>query len=152
MRRPGDLVIVSLHWGPNWGYSIRSDEIEFARRMIDEAGADLVHGHSSHHAKGMEIHRGRVILYGCGDLLNDYEGIGGHERFRPHLAPMYFPRLNAGTGELIDLGISVMRIRQLRLERASAEDAEWIADRLIREGAPSSGRLSRQGHRLTVTP
>lgn len=39
------------------------------------AGIDVVHGHSSHHAKGFEVHRGRLIVYGAGDLISDYEGI-----------------------------------------------------------------------------
>jgi hypothetical protein len=39
------------------------------------AGADVVHGHSSHHAKGAELYRGRLIMYGAGDLVSDYEGI-----------------------------------------------------------------------------
>jgi poly-gamma-glutamate synthesis protein (capsule biosynthesis protein) len=36
---------------------------------------DVVHGHSSHHCKGAEVYRGRLVLYGCGDLISDYEGI-----------------------------------------------------------------------------
>jgi poly-gamma-glutamate synthesis protein (capsule biosynthesis protein) len=71
-RRPGDIVLASIHWGGNWGYDVPDDQRRFAHGLIDEAGVDLVHGHSSHHPKGMEVHGGRLILYGCGDFINDY--------------------------------------------------------------------------------
>src|SRR6185436_15002060 len=79
------LVVLSLHWGGNWGFSITPKQRRFAHRMIDEAGVDIVHGHSSHHVKGIEVHHGHLILYGCGDLLTDYEGIRGHENYRGDL-------------------------------------------------------------------
>lgn len=34
------------------------------------ARVDVVHGHSSHHTKGAEVYRGRLVLYGCGDLIS----------------------------------------------------------------------------------
>jgi hypothetical protein len=43
--RPGDIVIVSIHWGSNWGYHVDGDQVRFARRLID-GGVDLIHGHS----------------------------------------------------------------------------------------------------------
>ena len=52
----------------------------FPPPFIAAAGVDLVHGHSSHHAKGAEVYRGKLILYGCGDLISDYEGISVRER------------------------------------------------------------------------
>src|SRR5690606_2510781 len=84
-KRPGDIVIASIHWGHNWGYTIPQEQRTFAREWIDSGAVDGVHGHSSHHPKGIELYRDRPILYGCGDLLNDYEGIGGYERFRGDL-------------------------------------------------------------------
>lgn len=47
-RRDGDVAIVSVHWGSNWGYAMTASEIAFAHRLID-AGIDVVHGHSLHH-------------------------------------------------------------------------------------------------------
>ena len=66
-RRPGDIVVVSLHWGGNWGYEIPDKQICFAHRMVDDADVSVVYGHSSHHPKGIEVYRDRPILYGCGD-------------------------------------------------------------------------------------
>ncbi len=133
-RRPGDLVVLSIHWGGNWGYHVSNAMRQFARSAIDLAGVDLVHGHSSHHPLGIEVHRERLVIYGCGDFLNDYEGIGGHESFRPELTLMYFPRL-AADGRLRGLELVPMRIRRFRLERAAPEDAAWLAAMLVREGA-----------------
>lgn len=124
-RHPGDLIIVSLHWGGNWGFEVRGSEREFAHRLI-EAGVDLVHGHSSHHPRGIEVYRGKAILYGCGDLLNDYEGIPGYESYRPELSLMYFPRLAPGSGELIALTLIAVRRRRFRLQKASAQETAWL--------------------------
>jgi poly-gamma-glutamate synthesis protein (capsule biosynthesis protein) len=70
-RAEADFVIVSAHWGPNWGYTPPREHVPFARALID-AGADLVHGHSGHVVRGVEIYRGRPILYGAGDFVDDY--------------------------------------------------------------------------------
>jgi poly-gamma-glutamate synthesis protein (capsule biosynthesis protein) len=85
-----DLAVVSLHWGGNWGYGVPAEQRRFAPQLIAEAGVDIVHGHSSHHPKGIEVFRGKLILYGCGDLLNDYEGIGGFEAFHGDVTVLYF--------------------------------------------------------------
>lgn len=130
---PGDLIVFSVHWGGNWGYAIPDEQINFAHRLVDEAGVDVVQGHSSHHVLGFEIYEGRPILYGCGDFLNDYEGITGHEAYRPDLTLMYFPTLDPAMGALRALRLAPMQIRNLRLNRAGAEDARWLRDMLNRE-------------------
>lgn len=139
--REEDIVVLSVHWGDNWGWSIPDEQIVFAHQLIDEAGVDLVHGHSSHHAKGIELYRDRLILYGCGDLLNDYEGIGGHEPYRPDLALMYFPQLDASTGKLIGLRLTPMQITRLRLRRASDADTIWLRETLNCQSPSFSVRL-----------
>jgi poly-gamma-glutamate capsule biosynthesis protein CapA/YwtB (metallophosphatase superfamily) len=128
-RRPGDLSLASIHWGSNWGYEVSPRQVQFARRLID-CGVDVVHGHSSHHVRPMELHKGRLILYGCGDLLTDYEGIGGHEAYRGDLGLMYFVRLSRPDGALESLRMVPMRQRRLSLERTSATDTRWLASRL----------------------
>jgi poly-gamma-glutamate capsule biosynthesis protein CapA/YwtB (metallophosphatase superfamily) len=140
-RQPGDIVVVSVHWGGNWGFDISREQRAFAHRLIDDGGADVVHGHSSHHVKGIEVYRGKLILYGCGDFLNDYEGIGGLERFRSDLALMYFPLLDPASGDLRELRAVPMRIRRFRLERADAEGASWLRRTLEREGAALGTRV-----------
>lgn len=135
-RQDGDCVVFSLHWGGNWDYSVPQDQREFAHALIDEAGVDVIHGHSSHHVKAIEVHRDRLILYGCGDLLNDYEGIGGHDAYRGELGLLYFPALARGSGRLLELAMVPTRIRRLRINQAGDRDRIWLRDRLRRECRP----------------
>lgn len=133
-KHSGDVAMASIHWGGNWGYDIPDEQREFAHRLIDKAGVDIVWGHSSHHPKAIEVHNDRLILFGCGDLLNDYEGIGGHERFRSDLALMYFPTVGLPGGLLRGVQLVPLRIRRFRLQRASEEETRWLNDMLNREG------------------
>ena len=143
LKQPGDIAVASIHWGGNWGYDIPEWQIAFAHRLIDDAGIDVVHGHSSHHVKGIEVYKGKLIIYGSGDLLNDYEGIGGHEEFRADLALMYFAAVDPATGRLVQLRMTPTQIRNLRINRAAKRDSAWLGARLNREGR-------RFGTRVTI--
>jgi poly-gamma-glutamate capsule biosynthesis protein CapA/YwtB (metallophosphatase superfamily) len=126
-KKSGDIVVASIHWGDNWGYEIPPAHISFAHRLIDEAMVDIVHGHSSHHPRRWEVYRGKLILYGCGDFLNDYEGISGREEYRGDLALMYLPVIDeAAGGFLASLDIVPFQITRFRLNRATLEDARWL--------------------------
>ena len=128
-QQPSDLIIASIHWGSNWGYEIPREQIAFAHRLIEE-GVAIVHGHSSHHVKAIEVFQGRLILYGCGDFMTDYEGISGYEMFRGDLALMYLVELDADSGELINARLVPMQVRSFRLERPSAADSKWLCNLL----------------------
>jgi poly-gamma-glutamate capsule biosynthesis protein CapA/YwtB (metallophosphatase superfamily) len=141
-RQPGDIVVVSVHWGGNWGFDISRQQRAFAHGLIDAGGVDIVYGHSSHHVKGIEVYRNKLILYGCGDFLNDYEGIRGQERFRPDLTLMYFPLLDPASGDLRELRAVPMRIHRFRLERADAQGTSWLRETLEREGAALGTRVA----------
>lgn len=133
-REPGDTVVVSIHWGSNWGHDIPAEQRRFAHRLVD-AGVGLVHGHSSHHPRAIEVYRGRLVLHGCGDLVDDYEGISGYERYRPDLRLLYLARIDAGTGRLVELRMVPVRARRMRLESAGPADVTWLAGTLSRVGA-----------------
>ncbi|HEX7120958.1 MAG TPA: CapA family protein, partial [Gemmatimonadaceae bacterium] len=115
VKRPGDIAVASIHWGSNWGFAIPPEHRRFAHALIDRAHIDVVHGHSSHHPRAIEIYNGRLILYGCGDFLNDYEGIGGYEQYRGELTLMYFATLDAATGALRRITMTPLRMRRFRL-------------------------------------
>jgi poly-gamma-glutamate synthesis protein (capsule biosynthesis protein) len=123
--RPDDIVVASVHWGPNWGYGVSRDEIRFAHALVD-AGADVVHGHSSHHPRPLEVYHDRLVLYGCGDLVDDYEGIGGYARYRDDLRLLYLVSVEPGTGRLTGLRMVPLQARRMRLDHASAEDTDWL--------------------------
>jgi poly-gamma-glutamate capsule biosynthesis protein CapA/YwtB (metallophosphatase superfamily) len=134
LKGPGVVAVVSIHWGGNWGFPIPSEQVEFAHRLVDE-GVDVVHGHSSHHVKSIEVYRHRLILYGCGDFLTDYEGIHGFEEFRSDLNLMYLTKLDS-QGKLEELRIVPMQMKRFRLNRAPAADAQWLRDQLNDLGSP----------------
>lgn len=139
-KRHGDTVVVSIHWGPNWGYEVPDADRTFARLLVDAAAVDIVHGHSSHHPKGIELYKGRPILYGCGDFLNDYEGISGQEEYRANLVLAY--RLSLGLRDRAwSLEMIPFVIKRFRLHHADARQAEWLRDTMDRECRPLGGRV-----------
>ncbi len=144
--RPGDIVLASIHVGANWGHDVGRAVRRFAHALV-EGGVDVVHGHSSHHPRPIEVHRGRLILYGCGDLINDYEGITGHEDYRGDLRLLYLPTLDVGTGALTDLRMVALRSERLRLVRAGEHDTGWLATTLDDHSRPLGVRvgLTRDG-------
>ncbi|MFC0863627.1 CapA family protein [Sphaerimonospora cavernae] len=125
VRRPGDIAVASIHWGSNWGYRISRADIRFAHALID-GGVDIVHGHSSHHPRPIELYQGKLILYGCGDLIDDYEGISGYEEFHDDLRLLYFASLDPATGRLTELRMAPLQSRRMRLCRATPDDTEWL--------------------------
>lgn len=149
VARPGDVVVASIHWGANWGYQVPALHRRFAHALIDRAGVDVVHGHSSHHALAIEVYRGRLILYGCGDLVNDYEGISGHEIYRPDLGILYLVRVDSEDG-LRNVELIPMRMRRFRLESASSEERDWVREKLTSEGQSLGTILETSGDTLTL--
>jgi poly-gamma-glutamate synthesis protein (capsule biosynthesis protein) len=129
LRQPGDVVVASVHWGSNWGYAVPREQVRFAHRLID-GGVDLVHGHSSHHLRPIEVYRGRLVLYGCGDFVDDYEGIAGYEEYRPDLRLAHVAALDPDSGCLDELRMTVLRARRIRLERAPRADSAWLRETL----------------------
>jgi poly-gamma-glutamate capsule biosynthesis protein CapA/YwtB (metallophosphatase superfamily) len=140
-RQPADVILVSIHWGSNWGYEIPDDQQRFAHALIDDFDVSVVHGHSSHHAKGIEVYRNRLILYGCGDFLNDYEGIDGYEAFRGDLALMYFADVDAANADLVSLEIVPLQIRNFQFVQPTRPDVEWLQQTLDRECARFGARV-----------
>lgn len=133
-KKTGDIVIFSIHWGGNWGYEIPARHREFAHQLIDQAGVDIIYGHSSHHPKGIEVYKEKLIVYGAGDFITDYEGIQGHQEYRGELTLMYFPELDPETGKLKSLKLVPMEVKKFRLNHAGSEEVKWLQNMLDREG------------------
>lgn len=133
VKQPGDIVVASIHWGGNWGYQISRQERDFAHNLIDRAAIDVIHGHSSHHPKGVEVYAGKPVFYGCGDFLNDYEGIQGYEDFRDDLGLMYLVTMEPRSAGLVRLQMIPSQIKHFRINRPSHADSMWLRDRLDRE-------------------
>lgn len=133
VKQPGDIVVASIHWGSNWGYDIPDQHMHFAHGLIDVAGVDIIHGHSSHHPLGIEVYRNKPVIYGCGDFLNDYEGIGGNEKYRGDLALMYFVQMEVESGKLIAFHMVPTQIEHFKSNLAADDNIHWLRDMLNRE-------------------
>ena len=117
-----------------------------SRQGIGECAAvTVVRGHCSHHPRPFEVYRGRLIVYGCGDLINGYEGIDGNEPSRADLSLMYFVTLQPIAGEFLGLRMAPMRMPRFRLHRTGDDDVQWPARVLDREMKFGFGTLIRAG-------
>ncbi|TFB55627.1 CapA family protein [Cryobacterium tagatosivorans] len=111
-----DLLIVSAHWGGNWGFEVPGDHRTFARALID-AGADVVYGHSPHVVRGVEVYRGRPIIYSAGDFVDDY----AVDQFaRNDQSFVFLLETDAGLPRDLRLYPTVILDFQARLARGSA--------------------------------
>ncbi|GAA2258248.1 CapA family protein [Streptomyces indiaensis] len=151
LGRSGDLTVVSVHWGSNWGFRVPREQVRFAHALID-GGADVVHGHSSHHPRPLEVYRGRLVLYGCGDFVDDYEGISGYEEYRDDLRVAFLVSVEADSGRLAGLRMVPFRVRRMRLEPASGADRAWLRATLDRISGGVQVRVAADGSLVVATP
>ncbi len=66
MRERADVVIVHAHYGKNYA-GVKGFQERISHAMID-AGADAVNGHHPHVAQGVEVYKGKPILYSLGNF------------------------------------------------------------------------------------
>ena len=78
-------------------------------KWLIDGGFDVIHGHSSHHPRPVEVYRGRLVLYGCGDAINDYEGISGYGQFRGDLRLLYVASVTGRIAPTIDRALGDMK-------------------------------------------
>jgi poly-gamma-glutamate synthesis protein (capsule biosynthesis protein) len=123
-RNTVDLLLVSAHWGPNWGYRPQPPHIPFGRALID-AGADVVFGHSGHVFQGIEIYHGRPILYCTGNFVDDY---AVDEIERNDQSFVY--RLETEESVIQHLWLYPTVIRDCQARRASLNEAQQIATKM----------------------
>jgi poly-gamma-glutamate synthesis protein (capsule biosynthesis protein) len=139
-----DLLVASLHWGPNWETSPDASQRAFARWLIDR-GVDVVHGHSAHVLQGVETYRGRPILYDCGDVVDDYSRKDGFHNKHSALFVV----------DVTDGSLTRLRIVPIRIENEAATLADEESATRVREAMRTrSGRfgtaVERAGDGLSV--
>lgn len=71
IRNNVDVLILTIHWGPNKREFPNAPFIHFAHELI-ESGVDILHGHSAHVFQGIEVYKGKLIMYDTGDFIDDY--------------------------------------------------------------------------------
>jgi hypothetical protein len=72
-REHAHVVLVAVHWGDNYVEEPAKQQIRLGHALI-RSGADAILGSSAHVLQGIEIYRGRPILYDAGNLLFDAMG------------------------------------------------------------------------------
>jgi poly-gamma-glutamate capsule biosynthesis protein CapA/YwtB (metallophosphatase superfamily) len=125
LRGESDFVVAFPHWGPNMTAEPAGWQLRAADAM-QEAGADLVAGHSAHVFHGAGWGGRGPLLYDLGDALDDY---AVDRRLRNDLGifPIWRPGDRGGELEVAGLALDFCRTRL-----AEGEGAEWIAERLTR--------------------
>ena len=82
------------------------------------------------------------MLYGCGDLIDDYEGITGYEQYRDDLRLLYLATVERTTGRLTELRMAPLQVHQMRLRPAAPNDCEWLCRTLNRLGRRYGTRIA----------
>lgn len=135
-RAEADVLVVSAHWGPNWGYDPPEQHKVFGRALVD-AGAEIVFGHSAHVFRGMEVYNDRAILYSTGNFIDDY---AVDEVERNDQSFVFVVEVEQGRTRRLELYPTVIRNFQAR--RASGFEAGEIAKKMQRLCAALDAKAS----------
>lgn len=149
-----DLKIFSIHWGPNYTWQPSAQIRDMAHFLIDECGVDIVHGHSAHHIQGVERYGRGVIMYGCGDFVDDY---ALNEEYRNDLGGVWRVVVNsngsgtAGDGGGKKLVLDRLEMYPTRCDRFQVtlldvddEDHGWVRRKVAKLSEEMGTRVRRE--------
>jgi len=139
-----DLVVFSIHWGPNMRQVPSREFVAFAHAVMD-AGADIFHGHSAHLFQGIEIYRGKPILYDTGDLIDDYYV---DPELRNDQQLLFFLTATWQGVERIEL--IPLLISHMQVNRATGAAFDEIAERIRTLSAEMGTEIKQEGDRLVI--
>ena len=121
------LRVFSIHWGPNYMWQPADEIRALAHFLIDECEINIVHGHSSHHIQGVEIYKGKLIIYGCGDFVDDY---ALNPQYRNDLSAIWSVKVvgNAEKLKLDTLEVRPTAIRSFQAHKLQQHehDYDWV--------------------------
>jgi poly-gamma-glutamate synthesis protein (capsule biosynthesis protein) len=144
-RERADVVIFSIHWGPNMRAWPSQEFRAFAHAVID-AGADVFWGHSAHVVHGVEFHHGHPILYDTGDLVDDYV-VDPH--LRNDLSALFLVRIRPPAVESVE--IVPIKIANMQVNLARGTEREWFVHRFRARCAELDVEVGEDGERLHLT-
>ncbi|WP_449271437.1 CapA family protein [Haloarcula mannanilytica] len=139
-----DLLVVTAHWGPNWVTEPTETRRKFAHWLVDH-GVDVVHGHSAHVIQGIEVYRGRPIMYDTGNFVDDYAIKDGYRNDRSFLFEL---RIEDGT--LVALELTPVENAYTQVGRADEGVAEWLRATLRERSRAFETTIERDGDGLRV--
>ncbi|MHC4427108.1 MAG: CapA family protein [Planctomycetota bacterium] len=139
-----DLVVFSIHWGPNMRQAPTPEFVEFAHAVMD-SGADIFHGHSAHLFQGVEIYKGKVILYDTGDLIDDYYV---DPRLRNDQQMLFVVTVTGSGISRVDL--VPLHIDHMQVNLARGEMFETIKNRISSLSEPFGTEIHADDSRLWI--
>ena len=142
-----DLVVASLHWGPNWETEPRRVHERFGRWLVDQ-GVDVVHGHSAHVLQGVEVYEGRPIIYDAGDFVDDYVSYRDRQGVRNKRSALF--ELVVRDGDLDELRVEPTAIVDEAATLADGEVAAWVRDTVAERSAAFGTDVERTENGLTI--
>jgi poly-gamma-glutamate synthesis protein (capsule biosynthesis protein) len=145
-REQADLLIFTIHWGPNMRERPSAAFRSFARRVID-AGADVFWGHSAHVVQGIEFYRDKLILYDTGDFIDDY---AVDPDLRNDLSALFLLEVRPPARQ--QLRLVPVHIEHMQVNLAAGDDREWFLRRLRTLCAEMGTEVRDEGQVLTVFP
>jgi len=137
-----DLVMISIHWGSNYAWQPPKSFTFCAHSMIDQCHIDIIHAHSSHHVQGIEIYKKKIIIYGCGDFVDDY---AVDKDYRNDLGFLYVAYLDIALKKWSKLELIPTRIKTFQVNKATGQDLVWLHTMMPQ-------LCSEFGTSLSVTP
>jgi len=137
-----NLVIVSLHWGPNYCWSPSDSFRRFAHELIDHCRVDIIHGHSSHHVQGIEFYCQKPILYGCGDFVDDY---AVDAEYRNDLGFLYLVTMDWYQRHVISIELVPTSIVLFTVTKTlPKKDLQWLTETMTRLCQPLGTIVERR--------
>ena len=144
-RKAGaELVVFSIHWGPNMVGRPSHLFRRFAHAVVD-AGVDVYHGHSAHLFQGIEVYRGKPIIYDAGDFVDDY---AVDAKLRNDWGMLFRLRVEEKAVTQIELIPALVAHCQVNLAAGSTRQA--IAERIRALSAEMGTAVHEEGERLWV--
>ncbi len=143
-RSLADLVVFSIHWGPNMRQKPTNTFREFAHAVI-EMGVDIFHGHSSHIFQGIEIYRGKVIMYDTGDFIDDYY-VGSEEKNDQQLLFLAM----VSRGKIKRMEMIPVEISKCQVNIAKGDVHKEISERMIKLSEEFGTAIKKKNGRLVV--
>lgn len=141
-----DVLVASLHWGPNM-VEEPSEEFEAFGRWLVDRGVDLIHGHSAHVFQGIEVYDGAPIIYDAGDFVDDY-------RVDPdlHNDRSFLFEVGVGSaGTIEELRLVPVEIENCTVRTAPPDIADWTRNRMRERSAGFDTTFERDGDHLVVS-
>jgi len=137
-------IVFSNHWGPNMVQRPKDLFRRFAHAVIDR-GVDIYYGHSAHIFQGVEIYRGKPILYDTGDFIDDYA-------VDPNLRNdwSFLFRISLEEGEFRRLELFPVTLSYARVEYAAGAEREAIFDRMESLSREIGTTFARHEDRLVL--